>query len=211
MTSAPLLVDIAFWLFGIASVVTGALVFRVDSMVRASFMLLASFVNVGIILLLLRAEYLSLILIMMMSGEMAIMAVFMVMFMMNPAGLNPMSMVHQHRASITAGLAAFAVLGGVGVFAHFPSRPAGSTDVTVALGKELLGGSMLVFESAGVALLATMIAAIALASTRGRYGDANGGSTEPLADPAHPAAAAPVESAPVEHEGHAGMEQGATA
>ncbi|MEO6713481.1 MAG: NADH-quinone oxidoreductase subunit J [Mycobacteriales bacterium] len=221
MTSSPLAIDIAFWIFGIASVVTGWLVFRVDSMVRASFLLLASFVNVGIVLLLLRAEYLSLILIMMMSGEMAIMAIFMVMFMMNPAGLNPMTMVHQHRASIAAGLAAFAVLGGVGVFSHFPSRPAPATDVTAALGKELLGGSMLVFESAGVALLATMIAAIALASDRGRYGAADEGSTEPVPDPTHPtvapaAGAAASEPEPSEHEGHAGMggmdgmEQGAT-
>jgi NADH-quinone oxidoreductase subunit J len=201
---SSLLVDVAFWVFGVASVVTGWLVFRTDSMVRASFFLLASFLNVGVVLLLLRAEYLSLILILMMAGEMVIMAVFMVMFMMNPAGLNPMNMVHQHRASGAGGVVAFAALGGVGVFARFPDRPARPTGVTVALGRELLGNSMLVFESAGAALLATMIAAIALASTRGRFGAADEGSDAPPLDPAGPPP--PPEPEPSEHEGHAGME-----
>jgi len=206
VTGSPLTVDVAFWFFGAASVVTGWLVFRTDSMVRASFYLLASFVNVGVVLLMLRAEYLSLILILMMAGEMAIMAVFMVMFMMNPAGLNPMSMVHQHRAAVAGGAAAFVVLGGVGVLARFPNRPARSHEVTVALGEELLGDSMLVFESAGAALLATMIAAIALASARGRYGAADDGSDAPVLDPDRPFGDAPPEPAPSEHEGHAGME-----
>jgi len=202
---SPLAVDVAFWFFGAASVVAGWLVFRTDSMVRASFYLLASFVNVGVLLLLLRAEYLSLILILMMAGEMAIMAVFMVMFMMNPAGLNPMNMVHQHRSAVVGGATAFVVLGSIGVLARFPDRPARPTAVTVELGEELLGDSMLVFESAGTALLATMIGAIALASTRGRYGAADDGSDAPATDPDRPFGDAPPEPEPSEHEGHAGM------
>ena len=39
---------------------------------------------------------------------------------------------------------------------------------------------MLVFQTAGVALLATMIAAIAITSVRGRFGDADEGSVEPV-------------------------------
>jgi len=38
---------------------------------------------------------------------------------------------------------------------------------------------MLIFESAGVALLAVMISAVALVSKRGRYGIAEEGSEEP--------------------------------
>ena len=124
-----------------------------------------------------------------------IMAVFMVMFMMNPAGLNPMTMVHQHKAAVAGGVIAFAALGGIGVFARFPDRPATPTRVTVDLGEELLGGSMLVFESAGVALLATMIAAISLASTRGRYGAADDGSDAPALDPDRPFGDRPIEPA----------------
>jgi NADH:ubiquinone oxidoreductase subunit 6 (subunit J) len=176
-----LIVDAAFWTFGVASVVSAWLVFRTDSMVRASFWLLASFLNVGAILLLLGSEYLSMILILMMAGEMAIMAVFMVMFMMNPAGLNPMNMVHQHRVAILAGVLAFLGLAAVGLFGRFPDRPASAgRDVTADLGTELLGNSMMVFESAGAALLATMVASIAIASSRGRYGSADEGSEEPL-------------------------------
>ncbi len=140
-----LIVDVLFWCFAAGSVVTAYLVFRTDSMVRAAFWLLASFVGVGAILVMLAAEFLGMVLILMMAGEMLIMAVVMVMYMMNPAGLNPMFMVHQ-------------------------------------LGFELLGDSMLVFQTAGVALLATMIGAIALASRNGRFGTADEGSQEPALD-----------------------------
>ncbi len=203
MTESPLAVDLAFWFFGGASVLAGWLVFRTDSMVRASFYLLASFVDVGIVLLLLRAEYLSLILILMMAGEMAIMALFMVMFMMNPAGLNPMTMVHQHRVAIGGGVGAFVALAAVGTLGRFPHHRARPVGVTAALGRELLGGSMLVFESAGAALLATMIAAIALASARGRFGSAHEGSEAPALDPDRPFGdpPPPLEG---EHEGHTG-------
>ena len=39
---------------------------------------------------------------------------------------------------------------------------------------------MLVFQTAGVTLLATMIAAIAISSARGRFGAADEGSVEPV-------------------------------
>ncbi len=181
MTPGPL----AYFLvaaFGIGAVVSGWLVFRTDSMLRAAYWLMVSFVAVGAMLVVLDAQFLGLILILMMSGEMTIMAIFMIMFMMNPAGLNPMTMVHQHRTSIIAGVGSFLVLAWVGVVAEFPNRPAPLEDPTIALGEELLGRSMLVFESAGVALLAVMIGAIALAAKQGRFGDAFEGSEEPDMD-----------------------------
>ncbi len=168
--------------FGLGAIVSGWLVFRTDSMLRAAYWLMVSFVAVGAMLVVLDAQFLGLILILMMSGEMTIMAIFMIMFMMNPAGLNPMTMVHQHRTSIIAGVGSFVVLAFVGVVADFPDRPAPAGDATFALGEELLGRSMLVFESAGVALLAVMIGAIAIAAKRGRFGDAFEGSQEPPID-----------------------------
>lgn len=174
------IIDFLFWVFGASAVVTGWLVFRTDSMVRAAYWLMASFVAVGAILVLLNAQFLGLILILMMAGEMTIMAIFMVMFMMNPAGLNPMMMVHQHRASIISGAGAFIVLALVALLAKFPVEPvAAGAEPTVDLGLELLGGSMLVFETAGVALLAVMIGAVALVAKQGRFGDAEAGSLEP--------------------------------
>jgi len=116
----------------------------------------------------------------MMGGEMTIMAVFMVAFMMNPAGLNPMTMVHRNSVAIVAGVVSFLAIAALGHFARFPvaGAPAG-VDPTRKLGVELLGNSMLVFQTAGVTLLAAMIAAIAISSARGRYGDADQGSVEP--------------------------------
>jgi len=176
-------VDALFWTFAAAGVISAYLVFRVDSMVRAAFWLLGSFLAVGAILILLEARFLGLVLLLMMAGEMSIMAVFMVMFMMNPAGLNPMTMVHQHRTAVIAGVVAFAGLAAAGVFTEFPdARAPQERTTTAALGEELLGNSMLVFETAGFTLLATMVGTIAIATRRGRYGDAEEGSVPPGAE-----------------------------
>jgi len=208
-------VDVAFWLFGAGSVLSAWLVFRTDSMVRAAYWLLASFAGVGVVMVLLHARFLGLVLVLMMAGEMTIMAVFMVMFMMNPAGLNPMTMVHQHRTAKVAGVVAFAGLALVGVVGDFPDRPADpSRDPTAALGRELLGDSMLIFEGAGVTLLATMIGALAIAGKRGRYGDAEHGSAPPPLGMAAPTGGGGVGGADAaagpaggdEHPGMAGME-----
>jgi NADH-quinone oxidoreductase subunit J len=175
-----MIVTAAFWAFAGLAVFSGWRVFRADSMVRAAYWLLVAFAAVGIILVLMRAEFLGLILILMMGGEMTIMAVFMVAFMMNPAGLNPMTMVHRNSVAIAAGVVSFLAIAALGLFARFPAAraPVGA-DPTRRLGVELLGDSMLVFQTAGVTLLAAMIAAIAISSARGRYGDADEGSIEP--------------------------------
>jgi len=176
-----MIVDVAFWAFAALGVFSGWRVFRADSMVRAAYWLLVSFAAVGVILVLLKAQFLGLILILMMGGEMTIMAVFMVAFMMNPAGLNPMTMVHRNRVAIVAGVVSFLAIAALGLFARFPAAAApADIDPTRRLGVELLGDSMLVFQTAGVALLATMIAAIAISSARGRFGVADEGSVEPV-------------------------------
>ncbi len=183
MISGPI-VDIAFFVFAAGSIAAGYRVFRTDSMVRAAFYLLASFAGVGGILVLLGAEFLGMVLILMMAGEMLVMAIFMVMFMMNPAGLNPMVMVHQNRVAAIAGIVAYLALAGVAVLGDFPDNPAPDpASATEELGMELLGDSMLVFQTAGVTLLTTMIGAVAIAGRRGRYGVAEDGSVEPPLQP----------------------------
>ena len=177
-------VDITFYLCSAVAVYSGWRVFRTDSMVRASFFLLVSFIAVGVIMLLLAAVYLGVALFFMMAVEMMVMALFMVMFMMNPAGLNPMNMVHQDKVAALVGVIGFSALTAVAVFGNFPSRPApAELDPVVSLGKELLGDSMLIFESAGITLLATMIGVVAMSSHRGRYGEANEGSVPPGLEP----------------------------
>lgn len=176
-----MILDATFYAISALAIFSGWRVFRADSMVRAAYWLLVSFAAVGVILVLLKAQFLGLILILMMGGEMTIMAVFMVAFMMNPAGLNPMTMVHRNRVAIVAGVVSFLAIAALGLFARFPAAAApGAADPTRRLGVELLGDSMLVFQTAGVTLLATMIAAIAISSARGRFGDADEGSVEPV-------------------------------
>jgi NADH:ubiquinone oxidoreductase subunit 6 (subunit J) len=162
--------NIGFWILAVAAVVAGYLVFRVDSMIRATFLLLASFLGVAGILLLLASDFLGAIMVLMMTGEMVIMAVFMVMFMMNPAGLMPMTMVHNHRFSAAAAVSVFAALAAIIVTADLPVRRGDlPADVTVQIGDGMMGPKMLIFLAAGVALLACMIASLAAALDRGRY------------------------------------------
>ncbi|KPC73423.1 NADH:ubiquinone oxidoreductase subunit J, partial [Streptomyces sp. NRRL F-6602] len=85
-------------------------VFRFDSMARATFALLASLLCVAGEVLLLGLQYLGVVIVLMMTIEMAVMAVFMIMFMMNPAGLMPMAMLHNTRAAAALCAALFALL-----------------------------------------------------------------------------------------------------
>ena len=172
--------DLFVALLAAFAVWTGWRVFRVDSMVRASFSLMLSFVAVGGIGVLLSAPYIGIATVFMMAVEMMVMAIFMVMFMMNPAGLNPMSMVHQHRFSVGAGVVAALGLGAAVLLSPLPSNPVLSeADIVAELGHELLGPSMLIFETAGVTLLATMVGAVILSSRQGRFGNADEGSRPP--------------------------------
>lgn len=180
-------VDVAFWVFAVAAAWFGWRVFRADSMVRATFALLASFANVGAILVLLLAEYLGVALFFMMGVEMVVMVIFMVAFMMNPAGLNPMEMIHLPRTAIGAGVAVTLVLGLVALGTEFtPVAVVAPEDTIRALGHELMGGSMLLMQSVGVTLVATMVGAVALSSASGRYGAADEGSVPPPLDPDDP-------------------------
>jgi NADH:ubiquinone oxidoreductase subunit 6 (subunit J) len=196
--------DLAFWALALIALVSGWRVFRTDSMVRASFLLLLSFVAVGLIMLLLGAPYLGTATVFMMTVEMTVMALFMVMFMMNPAGLNPMQMVHQHRFAIVAGALAFAGLALAILLSDFPHAtvPPGRA-VVDALGRELLGRSMLVFESVGVTLLATMVATVVLSARSGRFGPSDEGAMPPGLEPGgRPAGRVPEKT---QGHGHGGM------
>ncbi|KAA9005570.1 NADH-quinone oxidoreductase subunit J family protein [Histidinibacterium aquaticum] len=198
--------DLAVALLAAFAVWTGWRVFRVDSMVRASFSLMLSFVAVGGIGVLLSAPYIGVATVFMMAVEMMVMAIFMVMFMMNPAGLNPMMMVHQHRLSIGAGLVAFIGLGAAVLLSPLPRDPVPEEAQVVAqLGHELLGPSMLIFETAGVTLLATMVGAVILSSRQGRYGAADEGARPPgLTEGGEPAGRRPEGGGGHGHHHHGG-------
>jgi len=155
---------------GVVAVGAGALVFVVDSMARATYALLVSFLAVAASLVLLGSTYIGFLTVLMMTVEMAIMAVFMIMYMMNPAGLMPMSMRHNTRGSLVIAGGTFAVLV-VGILSvPWPEREgAAPTDVTFELGMALMGRHMLTMITIGVALLSTMVAGVMLTTQRTRY------------------------------------------
>lgn len=177
---------VVFWVLAPLAIVSGALVFRFSSMARATFALLVSFLAAGGLLIWLGLAYLGVVVILMMVMEMVIMAVFMIAYMMNPAGLMPMSMVHNRRGALAISAGVFALLA-AGIFiTRWPHR-AGSPprDATFALGEALMGPQMLTMITLGLTLFATMVGAVVLATHRGRY-DRFGDDLKrrPPADPA---------------------------
>ena len=97
---------------------------------------------------------------------MSIMCICMVMFMMDPGGLGKMDRTHQKRLSLAAGSVAFAAATAVALFADWgplASAAPGAAQQTRDLGMELLGRSMIIFETAGITILTAMIAATAVA------------------------------------------------
>ena len=196
--------DILIIFLLVFAVWTGWRVFRVDSMVRASFSLMLSFIAVGGIAVLLSAPYIGVATVFMMAVEMMAMVIFMVMFMMNPAGLNPMQMVHQHGVAIAAGVAAFLALSAGLLVADLPNTAVSPDQQDVVLlGQELLGPSMLIFETAGVTLLATMVGAVILSSRQGRYGMTDEGARPPgLEEGGKPAGRQPEQDSGHHHHHH---------
>jgi NADH:ubiquinone oxidoreductase subunit 6 (subunit J) len=163
---------VAVVVFGAAALGFGAGVFRTSSMVRSALSLLGSMASLGGLFLALETEFLGVLQLMMMATEMAIMAIFMVMYMMDPGGLGNMEMSHQKRAALAAGviaglaglsLAVVPAWGPVTAVAPDPARQVHD------LGIELMGRSMLIFETAGLAILLAMIAATAVAIARRQH------------------------------------------
>lgn len=151
---------------GLVAIWFGWRVFRTDSMVRSAFSLLASMVAIGGMFLVMEAEFLGVLQIMMMGTEMSIMAIFMMMYMMDPGGLGQMDMTHQEKPSImaavvTGGLAVAVILltKWGSIVAQAPTPAQQNHD----LGIEVMQRSMMIFESAGTSILTAMVAALATA------------------------------------------------
>lgn len=152
--------------FGLAAVWFGIVVFRTHSMMRSALALLFSQTALGAMFLSMQVEFLGILQIMMMATEMSIMAIFMVMFMMDPGGLGAMEMTHQKRLSLITGFVAFVAAVAIGIFVDWGPEAGAVPDAaqqTAELGLELLGRSMLIFETAGITILTAMIAATAVA------------------------------------------------
>ena len=157
--------------FGLAAIWFGVSVFRTSSMVRSALALLFSQAAIGAMFLAMQTEFLGVLQIMMMATEMSIMAIFMVMYMMDPGGLMGMDMTHQKRISIAAGVLGAVVAIGLAFLVDWGpvvSFAPGPDSQTRELGIELLDRSMIIFETAGITILTAMVAATAVALERRR-------------------------------------------
>jgi NADH:ubiquinone oxidoreductase subunit 6 (subunit J) len=126
---------------------------------------------IGGLFLAVDTEFLGVLQLMMMATEMTIMAIFMVMYMMDPGGMGQMDMTHQKKLSVVAGAAAGLLVLGLVVLSPWEPIIATAPDPAGQvhdLGIELMGRSMLIFETAGLSILVAMIAAtsVAIASRR---------------------------------------------
>ena len=157
--------------FGGTAIWFGVAVFRSASMVRSALSLLASMVAIGGLFLALEAEFLGVLQLMMIATEMTVMAVFMVMYMMDPGGMGQMDMTHQKRPALAGGVVAAGLTLLVAVatdWGPIAARAEGPAAQVHDLGIEIMNRSMLIFETAGVTILVAMIAATAVAVARQR-------------------------------------------
>lgn len=163
--------------FGGAAVWFGIVVFRTHSMVRSALALLFSQTAIGAMFLVMQAEFLGVLQIMMMATEMSVMAIFMVMFMMDPGGMGAMDMTHQKRLSIWAGAVGFvAALAAVLLAQWGPMAqevPTAAQQIEL-LGFELLERSMFIFQSAALTILTAMVAATMVAIAPQKNGGSDG-------------------------------------
>lgn len=166
MTVGEILQTFFLAFFGVAAIWFAVVVFRTASMVRSALALLFSQTAIGAMFLVMQAEFLGVLQIMMMATEMSIMAIFMVMYMMDPGGMGGMDMTHQKRLSQVAGVVGAVAALAVAFFAGWGpvagSAP-GAYEQTRLLGFEIMERSMIIFQTAGVTILTAMVAATATA------------------------------------------------
>lgn len=159
---------LVFWPAAVLMLVTGYFVFATDSMARAGLLLMASLAIEGLIFLALANEFLGVLMLLMMAGEMVIMVFFMVMFMHDPGGWMGMDMTHQKRLSRAVAGVAGVALAALALATPWIEAPVpGIVDIR-EIGFEVMGRSMLTFLLAGVAILFAMVGGTMMARQGGR-------------------------------------------
>ena len=162
---------LVFWPAAAVMLVWGVYVFRTSSMARAGLLLLGALGIEGLLFLALASEFLGVLMVLMMSGEMVIMVFFMVMFMPDPGGLMGMDMTHDKRRSAGIAVALAVALAAVAVLTDWPARTSGADAPDVrAIGFEVMGRSMFSFLFAAMTILFAMVGGILVAKHGGRLG-----------------------------------------
>jgi NADH:ubiquinone oxidoreductase subunit 6 (subunit J) len=168
---SDLVTALVFWPAAAMMLVTALFVFRTSSMARAGLLLLAALGVEGFVFLALASEFLGVLQLLMMSGEMVIMVFFMVMFMADPGGLMGMDMTHDKRRSSAVAIVVTIALAALAVATDWPASLMGGNGRDVEqIGFEVMGRSMFTFLFAGVTILFSMVGGILLAKQGGRLG-----------------------------------------
>ncbi|MEO7197010.1 MAG: NADH-quinone oxidoreductase subunit J [Solirubrobacterales bacterium] len=190
---------LVFWPAAAIMLITALYVFRTSSMARAGLLLLVALGVEGLIFIALASEFLGVLQLLMMAGEMVIMVFFMVMFMADPGGLMGMDMTHDKRRSSALALLVTAGLAILSIATDWPGDVVTGTAPDVrAIGFEIMGRSMFSFLFAGITILFAMVGAIMLAKLGGRFDLPPPGDVERGAD-----------AGAGEHRGHAGPDHAA--
>jgi NADH-quinone oxidoreductase subunit J len=166
---SDLATGLVFWPAAVLMLVWALYVFRTPSMARAGLLLLGALGLEGLLFLALASEFLGVLMLLMMSGEMVTMVFFMVMFMPDPGGLMGMDMTHDKRRSAVVAAVLAVALAAVAVITDWPARVAGTDAPDVrAVGFEVMGRSMFSFLFAAVTILFAMVGGILVAKHGGR-------------------------------------------
>ena len=161
---------LVFWPGAAIMLATAVYVFRTSSMARAGLLLLASLGVEGLLFLALASEFLGVLQLLMMSGEMVIMTFFMVMFMPDPGGLMGMDMIHDKRRSASLAVAVTVALAVFAVISDWPAATLnGEAPDVRQIGFEVMGRSMFSFLFAGITILFAMVGGTMLAKHGGRF------------------------------------------
>ncbi len=162
---------LVFWPVAALMLATALYVFRTSSMARAGLLLLGTLGLEGLVFLALASEFLGVLTLLMMSGEMVIMVFFMVMFMPDPGGRMGMTMTHDARQVATIATVLTVGLAAVAVLTDWPAATlTGEAPDVRAIGFEVMGRSMFTFLFAGVTILFAMVGGVLLAKQGGRLG-----------------------------------------
>ena len=180
-TEATLVVDIAFWVIAISTIVSAIAVVQLTSLFRAALFLIVSFVGTAGLFILLRAEFLAVVQVLIYVGAIAVLIIFAILMTRDLEEGNPSNSFSVPLGILTALFGAFAIFVAMSTDWNLISSEANAgvldSDNMFALSqvfsntvpwisKLLIRDFVLAFEIASVVLLAAIIGALALIRER---------------------------------------------
>ena len=178
-TEATLVVDIAFWVIAVSSIVSAIAVIQLKSLFRSALFLIVSFVGTAGMFVLLRAEFLAVVQVLIYVGAITVLIIFAILMTRDLEEGNPSNSFGIPLAILTALFGAIAIFVAVSTDWNLISSEANAfgDDGMLALSqvfsntvpwisKLLIRDFVLAFEIASVVLLAAIIGALVLIRER---------------------------------------------